>query len=311
MADPWVAPDTPASPPPAPAPAPPPAAPAGGTTPSPVRAGALPLLRPLTTTDILDGGLRAWKAAPATLAAITAAVVVPAQVLVGYLTRDAVEDLDLGNTFADAFTTSGADDVDAGLGGDLFFLGMLVDGLTLALVTLAVARLVAGRHTGQHLTFRPLVGVVARRSWVVAVAWLLVHAVEAVFALGLFVPAIVPMTWFAVVSAVVACEDVGPIKAMKRSYRLCRRRFGAVLGVCLLTALVDAALSAALTAMGAVYLEAGLPAGWVVNTAVSAAALLVTVPFVAAVVTLLYLDLRARTEGLDIELAAARVFAPA
>jgi hypothetical protein len=58
-----------------------------------------------------------------------------------------------------------------------------------------------------------------------------------------------------------------------------------------------------------VYLELDLPAAWAVNTAVAAAALLVTVPFVAGVATLLYLDLRVRTEGLDIELAAARRFA--
>ena len=308
MVDPWVAPDTPASPPPAPAPfvsgGPP--APPGAPPPT-----ELPVLRPLTATDILDGGLRVWKAAPGTLAAVAAAVVVPAQVLVGYLTRDAVEDLDLGNTFTDALSATGPDDVETGVGGDLWFLGLLVDGLTLALVTVAVARFVAARYSGHRLTFGPLLGIVARRSWAVALAWLLVHAVEAVFAVALLAPALVPMTWFAVVSAVVACEDAGPLRAMKRSYRLCRRRFGAVLGVCLATASVDAALSAALTAVGTVYLEADLPAGWVVNTAVSAAALLVTMPFVAAVVTLLYLDLRARTEGLDIELAAGRVFSPA
>jgi hypothetical protein len=306
MADPWVAPDTPASPPPAPA------LPVVGAPPAPrnaARAAELPVLRPLTTTDILDGGLRTWKAAPATLAAVAAAIVVPAQVLVGYLTRDAVEDLDLGSSFTDALTTSGPDDVETGFGGDLFFVGLLVDGLSLALVTVAVARFVAASATGHRLTFGPLLGIVVRRSWAVALAWLLVHAVEAVFAIALLAPALLPMTWFAVVSAVVACEDAGPLRAMKRSYRLCRRRFGTVLGICLLTALVDAALSAALTAVGTMYLEADLPAGWAVNTAVSAAALLVTVPFVAAVVALLYLDLRARTEGLDIELAAGRVFA--
>jgi hypothetical protein len=117
------------------------------------------------------------------------------------------------------------------------------------------------------------------------------------------------MTWYSVVSVVVACEGVGPTKAMRRSFRLTSRRFGAVLLVCLLVVVVDLLLSGALTAIGALYVEAGGPAGWAVNTAVAAAALLVTTPFVAGAATLLYLDLRVRTEGLDIELAAGRRFA--
>ena len=303
MADPWVAPDTPAAPPPAPA------APSAATTTAVVDDAAASVLRPLTTPDILDGALRAWKRAPGTMAAVAAIVIVPAQLLVGYLTRNAVEDLDIGGTFTDIVSSSGSEDVDTGFGGDLFFLGLLVDGMTLAFVTAAVARLVAGWYTGRSIAFGALVTGVLRRSWALAIAWMLVHAVEAVFAIALLVPALVPMTWFAVVSPVIACEDAGPLRAMRRSFRLCKRRFGTVLGVCLLAALVDAALSGALTAVAAIYVELDLPAGWVVNTAVSAGALLVTMPFVAGVATLLYLDLRVRTEGLDIELAANRRFA--
>lgn len=306
MSDPWVAPDTPAAPPPVPV--------AHAAAPAPtsvLSSSGASVLRPLTTPDILDGALRAWKRSPGTMAAVAAVVIVPAQILVGYLTRNAIEDLDIGGTFTGIVNSAGSEDVDTGFGGDLFFLGLLVDGLTLAFVTAAVARLVAGWYTGQAIAFGALVTGALRRSWALAIAWVLVHVVEGVFAIALFVPALVPMTWYAVVSAVIACEDAGPLRAMRRSFRLCKRRFGTVLGVCLLTALVDVALSSALTAVAAIYVELDLPAGWVVNTAVSAAALLVTMPFVAGVTALLYLDLRVRTEGLDIELAANRRFAPA
>ena len=67
----------------------------------PVTTGVLPL-RPLTIPDILDGALRAWKSAPATMAALAAAFVVPTQLLLGFLTRDAVEDIQIGGSFADA-----------------------------------------------------------------------------------------------------------------------------------------------------------------------------------------------------------------
>jgi hypothetical protein len=263
----------------------------------------------LTVSDILDGALRAWKLAPATIVGVTAVFVVPAQVLLGIVNRNSFGDVDLSQTFGDAFTATGPSDVETGFGGDLFLLGLLVQGIALALVTAAVSRLVTGWYTGRRLDAGALLGGAVYRSWALVVAWVLVHLVEGVFAILLFLPALVPMTWYSIVSVVVACEGVGPIKAMRRSFRLTSRRFGSVLLVCLLVVLVDILLSGALTAIGALYVEVNGPAGWAVNTAVAAAALLVTTPFVAGAATLLYLDLRVRTEGLDIELAAGRRFA--
>jgi hypothetical protein len=308
MADPWVAPDTPATsaPPSVPTPTPAPTAPADPAT----AAAAVPVpLRPLTVPDLLDGGLRAFKLAPATMAAVTAVFVVPTQALLGVLSRDAVDDVRIGQAFTDAFEASGPADVETGLGGDLFLVALVVEGITLAFVTAAVARLVTGWYTGRTAAAGELVTGALRRSWALAAAWVLVHLVEGAFALALVVPAIVPMAWYAVVSPVIACEDAGPLRAMGRSFQLCKRRFGAVLATCLLTALVHEVLTGALSALGAAAVELDVAAAWAVNTAVAAAALLVTMPFVAGVATLLYLDLRVRTEGLDIELAAARRFA--
>lgn len=307
MADPWVAPDTQASPAHAPVVAPP-----APPTPTATRGAAelaVPVpLRPLTAADMLDGGLRAWKLAPGTMVALAALFVVPAQVALGVLTRDAVDDTSIRTSFADAFAATGPDDVETGFAGGAFVVGMVLNGLALALVTAGVARLITGWYVGHRHRFGTLATGALRRSWALIVAWGLVHVVEAVFAVGLLVPAVVAMTWYAVVSPVIACEGAGPLRAMRRSYGLCKRRFGVVLGLCLLTALVDAVLSFALGALGALYLELGWPAGWAVNTAVASASLLVTTPFVAGVATLLYLDLRVRTEGLDIELAVAQRF---
>lgn len=306
MSDPWVAPDTQAAAAPVPAPAARPTAPTGAAA-----TATAPVLRPLSAADILDGALRAWKTAPATMAGLAALFVVPTQAVIGFLTRDAIDDIDISTTFAESFAATGSDDVETGFGGNLFFLSVLLEGIALAFVTAAVARVVVGWYTGERLSFGALVGGALRRGWVLVIAWFLVHVVEAVFAIALLVPLIIPMTWYAVVSPVIACEGVGPWRALGRSFKLCKRRFGFVLGVCLLTATVDAALVGALTAAGSLYLELDLPAGWVVNTGIGAAALLVTTPFVAGVATLLYLDLRVRTEGLDIELAAARRFGAA
>lgn len=305
MADPWVAPDTPS-------------APAATTAISATTAGdadaiagaiRVPVpLRPLTVPDLLDGGLRVWKLAPGTVAGLAALFVVPIQVGLGVLTRDQVEDVQVGQTFTDAMSATGPGDVDAGFGGDVFVLSLVAHGIALAFVTAGVAALVTGWYVGINRGTGALARIALRRTWPLVAAWVLVHLLEGVFAVLLLVPVIVPMAWFAVVTPVVACEGAGPVRAMRRAARLANRRFGAVLGTCLLVALIDVVLSGALTAVGALVLGLDLPAGWAVNTAVAAGALLVTVPFVAGVATLLYLDLRVRTEGLDIELAAARRF---
>jgi hypothetical protein len=260
----------------------------------------------MTIPDLLDGALRAWKLAPAAVVGLAAAFVVPAQAMLGVLTRNDVEDVEIGTTFGDMLAATGPDDVDAGIGGAAFLLTLIAQGVALAFVTAGVATLVSGWYVGRRAGPGDLIRAAAGRWWPLVVAWVAVHLVEGAFAVLLVVPAIVPMTWFALVSAVVACERAGPFRAMRRSARLVNRRFGAVLGTCLLVALVDAVLSFALTALGTLYVEIDLPLAWVVNTAVAAGALLVTTPFVAGVVTLLYLDLRVRSEGLDIELAAAR-----
>jgi hypothetical protein len=302
MADPWVAPDS------QPGHATPPATAALGASPARTATTsevAVPVpLRPLTIPDILDGGLRIWKLAPATVTGVAAVFVVPFQVVLGILIRDEVDDVQIGRSFTDAFEGTG--DVDTGFGSDAFVLGFVTQGVALAFVTAAVATLVTGWYVGRRGSIGAAVGVAVRRTWPLLAGWVLVHLVEGLFAVLLLVPALVPMTWFAVVSPVVACEAGGPIRALRRSARLCNRRFGAVLGTCLLVVLVDAVLTFALTALGTLYVELDLPAAWVVSTVVGAGALLVTAPFVAGVATLLYLDLRVRTEGLDIELAAGR-----
>ena len=49
-----------------------------------------------------------------------------------------------------------------------------------------------------------------------------------------------------------------------------------------------------------------MESGWPVAALGAIIGQVVTTPFVAAATTLLYLDLRVRTEGIDIELAARR-----
>lgn len=312
MTDAWVAPDSsPEEPSPAvaspaagthaPRAAAPPAAPVPHAVPVP--------LRPMTIPDLLDGSLRILKLAPGTVLGLAAVVTVPVQVLLGYLSRRSLEEADIGQVFDDAFSgTATSSDVSGGLELGAFALGTVLEGLVLAMVTAGLAVLVAGWYSGQERTLGQVLALAGRRAAPLAAAWVLVHLVEAVFLVGLLVAALVPMTWFAVVSPVVACEHVGPFRALRRSAALTRRRFGAVLGTCLAVVLVDVLLSGALTGGAQFYAGFDLPGAWIVTTAAAAAASLVVTPFVAGVAVLLYLDLRVRSEGLDVELAIPHRF---
>ena len=305
MADAWVAPDSrPEDAPRQPVATPRPAAPSGGPV--------LPVpLRPMTIPDLLDGSLRILKLAPRTVIGLAAVVSLPVQLFLGYLNRQAIEDANVAAAFDDAFSGNASTDATGGLGAGPFALGVVLDGLVLAIVAGGLAYLVAGWYAGTEHSLGAVIRVAFRRAAPLAVAWVLVHLAEAVFAIGLIVGALVPMTWFAVVSPAVVCEGIGPWRAVRRSGALTRRRFGAVLGTVLAVALVDALLGSALTGLAEVYVALGLPGAWVVTAAAGAAAGLVLTPFVAGVAVLLYLDLRVRHEGLDIELAANRRFAPA
>jgi hypothetical protein len=312
MAEPWVAPDAPSEPallrPPVATIRPAGADRSGAGTRN--RAPGVPVpLRPMSTADLLDGSMRIVKLAPRTVLGLAAVFVVPGQLLLALVTRDRLGDSGTATVFQTIFT--GDSTTGESLSFDLFSLAFLLQGIALACVCAGVSQLVSAWYVGQDRTLPELVRSVLRRLWVLVVAWLLVHVVEGVGGLLIGVGAILPFTWYAVVSPVIACETANPWRALGRSYSLTKRRFGAVFGTGLCVFLVDVMLSFGLGAIGTTYAGFDLPAAWVVTVTVSVAALLVTVPFVAGVSTLLYLDLRVRTEGLDISLATTRRFARA
>ena len=84
-------------------------------------------------------------------------------------------------------------------------------------------------------------------------------------------------------------------------------RFWPVLGTAVLMGVVSATLGNVLSFLPqGIVLAIGMESGWPVAALGSIIGQVVTTPFVAAATTLLYLDLRVRTEGIDIELAARR-----
>lgn len=300
--NPWVAPDAPAE-----APRPGPVATAlpsqtGARRPPPPPGLPVPL-RPLTVGDVLDGALRILKLAPRTVLLLAAAFVVPVQLVVALVLPDLVGADQSG--FGDLFGSG----VGVGLSADLVALSIVLEGLSLMLVCAGLTHLVGAWYAGEDRSLADVFRFVGTRVGPIVLAWLLVHLAELGFAVLLLVPALVPMAWFLVAAPVVAGEGLGAWKALGRSRRLTSRRFLPVLGTGVLVAIVDALLGLALGAVADVYFALDLPYGLVVRTALAIATQLVTVPFVAGAAVLVHLDLRVRTEGLDIALAVPRRFA--
>lgn len=108
-------------------------------------------------------------------------------------------------------------------------------------------------------------------------------------------------------------EGVGPVKAVGRSWNLVRdnwwRTVGIVIIVAIMVSLIQSALSVLFTGMAAVVpgLSGDLRAGLVTTVATLVDALVSAITPIA--ITMLYLDLRVRKEGLDLD-QLARLAAP-
>ena len=151
------------------------------------------------------------------------------------------------------------------------------------------------------LAFGLLIGVLA-----------VLAAVAGALALLLVLPAIpaaiyVANAWSLSTPALLF-EDVGPVRALKRSFGLVKGSWWRVLGILFVGVLLVSLLSGVLQGLLTV-IPAELAGGNDVVLAVSAViagtvSVTLTTPFTAAIVTLVYFDQRVRREGFDLELLA-------
>jgi hypothetical protein len=270
-----------------------------GATPRPVP------LRPMTASDILDGAFAVLKAQPAKIAVITATFVVPLQLLDAWLQRDVFGGVGLIELFGtdDPSVIDAADDTSSSPAGGYGL--MLLSSLMLTFVAAAITHLVTGWYAGVDRSARDVLGMTMRRTWPLLAAWVLVHLAELGGAIACLVPGVLVMAGFAVTTPAVAAERLGPVVGMRRAWRLARRRFWPTVGITLLVGIVAGLVGNALSAAPVlVAFAVGLKWGWILLAAAGIVSSLVTMPVVAASATLLYLDLRIRTEGLDLQLEA-------
>ncbi|GII99337.1 glycerophosphoryl diester phosphodiesterase family protein [Sediminihabitans luteus] len=313
--------------------------PHGAPVPPPVyldaatKPGVVPL-RPLGLGEILDGAFGTVRANPRVmlgLPALLLAVVTAVGALVAYLFSGAVSPwaVDL----EDAVGIPGYADL---IMQDLYpamvqsWFQVLATPLVTGVLVLAVGDAVIGRRAapgtvlrgawsrfGALLTFSiiQLVGTVllwgvvpVLAVWGAVVAW----GDGGLLLLLVLIPALAVVTvWIAVrlllvpPALVLERQKLGP--AIGRGWRLSRGSFWRVLGIYLLAAIIAFAAAAALSIPFSV-VSSLVPSDAVAIVVVQVGNLvtsIVSTVFVGAITCLLYIDVRMRREGLDVELAAA------
>jgi hypothetical protein len=144
------------------------------------------------------------------------------------------------------------------------------------------------------------------------VAWAVALVCKAASAVLCGIGLILVLPMFVVLSPVVAVEGVGPFAAVRRSWRLSSRRRA---GTMIMLVIASVALTLAFQLIvwsigGAIQSQVTGDAtwSWVVLGVVSAGFNLFLAPVQASWAVLAYFDLRVRSEGLDLEMAAADVF---
>jgi len=261
----------------------------------------VPELRPRGIGEILDAAVALYRARFGELVRYAAIVVVPVQVLLTVVLLSAQPDhftVSFNGATTPQFDTSRAELAAT-------FVVLVVGLLTHAFVAALTTRVVADEYVGYDEGASQAARTAARRYLAVLGVAFLVALAQLVGLLFCFVGSYAAQALFAVAIPV---ERRPVFAAMGRSSELTRTHFWHVLGVVLsaaiLTSILNVALAAGLDAWSA---HGGSPTSLsIAQGLANGVALLVTAPFVAAVIVALYFDLRIRDEAFDVQMALAR-----
>lgn len=270
------------------------------------RPGGIPL-RPLSVGDLLDGTFSTIRRNPRATVGLAALLVTVQQALAltAQLLTSGIPTL---TGFADQTFSLGA------IGGYGDVIGLLLAAVVGAVLTGMLVVVVSEDVLGRTVTAGEVWRRVRGRLWPLLLAAAITGILPYLGLVFLLVPGIILWGAWALTTPALVLEGLGPIAAIKRSWRLAWPSFGRVWGVRtlseLLAALMTYLIAVPLTLAGLLLAYAlgasegdQLPIAALVMTVLAGiAAGTVTAPFLAGVLALLYVDRRMRAEGLDLVL---------
>ncbi len=249
-----------------------------------------PRLAPRSVGELLRAAVDLYVGHWGTFLRIVALVVVPLALLQYYLSDLAVrgvrvrgEEVEVTAGAWRAFLASGI----------LAIFSLLITQVLIGALAWAIAGAVAGREPTVEESYR--FGM-ARLWSILWVGFLVGLAALAGFIL-LVVPGVFVLVRLSVAIPALVVERRRGGEALTRSWSLVRGHGWRVLGTFVAAFVLTGIVSGILTAPAA-------GSGWFLQGVLAAVGQVITTPFTAIVTLLVYLDLRARTEGLDLETLA-------
>jgi hypothetical protein len=264
-----------------------------------------PQLRPLSVGEVLDASFKIVRQSFGTLAGCVLVVALPLNILNTLITASASDD---------AFDFESNTTTGTGFANGTEIAGtLLTTTLSLVLMSLASAacfRAVSAAYLGERATVGDSLRFAMSRLVPVVVLSFL-------YVLGLipaFIALVIPGIWLAVAWSVsfpaLLSERIGPVEALGRSFRLVKGRWWPVFGALVVMYVLVAVIGGILGVLGAATLIAAVDSEVVAAvfvTVVNTLSSLITLPLTAAVLTVIYFDLRVRNEGFDLQLLARGV----
>ena len=279
-------------------------------------AAPAPDLRPLRVGEILDVGIKVYTRNAKTLFKLVALVIIPVQIIGVLIIISTIPDA-LATGTQNPFQVDPNAPVPEFDGGEflVYIAGTMVVALlgfiSTTIATGACFKAVSDAYLGQEPEWRPSLrfafGHLRSLLWVVFIS-----SIATGFGLLL---CLVPGIWLAIIWAVaipaLLTEGVRGTKALGRSFNLVQPRFWPVCAVVVISYLIRTVLSSAIgggvVALTFTDIGENVFLTQVLSGAAGALAAIIATPFQAAVIAVLYFDLRVRREGFDLQLLAQRM----
>jgi hypothetical protein len=260
-------------------------------------------LRPLGIGEILDAGIKLFLRHWRTLVISVIGLILPVQILSALVTASvAPEQFDLTST------ESGVQDGEEAE----FLIGQgviaLLSVISVLLATAVCFKAVADAYLGVEPEWRRSLRFAVRRLGGLLGVAIVGGILVGLATIALVVPGIWLFVMYSVAVPAMLLERIGPVQALRRSFRLVRGRWWSTAGTLLvgylLIGIIGALVSGAIMVIPSVVAEDNTLVGALGAVVGGTVGSVLTTPYSAAVVTLLYFDLRVRKEGLDLQLIA-------
>jgi hypothetical protein len=267
----------------------------------------VPDLRPLSVGEIIDVAIKIWRRNLATLARIVLVVVAPVEIV------SALIGASVSTSGIETFDAAGNSTINTGAAATWaagMFVAQILSALAFLIASAAVLRAVSVAYLGGTPDWRDSLKAATGRLR--SLIWLgfLMFGGLILAAVALILPAIWLGVAWSLAFPVLIAEGLRGTGAIGRSFRLVKGRwwptFGALFLAFLFQAFVGLVLGVPLGLL-TVLLDSNSVVAMVLGVVINVLSSVITTPFMASVLILIYFDLRVRKEGFDLQLLSQGV----